>query len=234
MSSELLILVEVLVVFGSLLLVSKFLKKEGLIVWVSVASVLANIFTTKTTILFGDENWSYALGSVLFASTFLATDILTELYGSKVAKKAVIMGAVSSIILIITSQIALTYTAAPWSTEVQAGMESIFSLSLRISISSVVMYIIANLADIYIYDKIKVKTGGKHMWLRNNVSTIVCNCLENFFFMFGAFLFVPGYDVSTIVSMALTVSAVEAFVGMCDTPFLYLATKWNRDKVAIA
>ena len=59
------------------------------------------------------------------------------------------------------------------------------------------------------------------MWLRNNVSTILCNCLENFFFMFGAFLFVEGYDVATIFEMAITTSVVEMLVGLLDTPFLY-------------
>ena len=98
-------------------------------------------------------------------------------------------------------------------------------LLIRVSISSVIMYIIANLADVYLYSALKKKTQGKHMWLRNNVSTILCNCLENFLFMFGAFLFLPGYDVKTILIMALTTSAVEALIGFCDTPFLYLTRK---------
>lgn len=226
----LILFIEILFTFGTLVLVAKLGKKEGLMAWVAVAPVLANIFTAKSSILFENPNWGCTCGTVLFASTFLATDILTENYGSSYARKAVFTGAFSTIFFLISSQILLWYPSAPWSTTIQGNFESILSISARISISSVVMYLVANLADVYLYEKLREKTHGRYMWLRNNVSTIVCNCLENFLFMFGAFLFVEGYSVPTIIVMALTTSAVEAFIGLCDTPFLYIASKFNSER----
>ena len=99
----------------------------------------------------------------------------------------------------------------------------------RISISSVIMYFIANMVDVYIYDALKKKMNNKHMWLRNNVATIICNTLENFFFMFGAFFGI--YDNKTILMMAITTSLVEIVVGLCDTPFLYLSTKLTKKEI---
>ena len=79
------------------------------------------------------------------------------------------------------------------------------------------------MADIYLYDKIKVKTEGRMLWLRNNVATILCNCLENFGFIF--FAFVGIYDINTIISIAISTSVIEMVAAVIDTPFLYLSKK---------
>lgn len=220
MSTELLLLLEIVLTFSALLLVNKFLGKEGLIAWIAIASILANIFTVKSALL--SIGWGYTEGTVMFASTFLATDFLSERYGRKEASKGVTIGLIASICLIIFSQYTLLYTPAPWAEDISLSLSAVFAVSLRITVSSVVMYFIANQADVFLYNFLKKKTNGKHMWLRNNVSTILCNCLENFLFMFGAFLGMEGYSPATILEMALTTSAVEAVIGLLDTPFLYL------------
>ena len=222
MQNVILFVVELIVCFSALLLINKFLAKEGLIAWIAIASILANVTTAKTADVFGV---TYTLGTILFASTFLATDILTERYGKEAAKKGVLVGMVGTLSLIGATQICLGYLPSAFD-YAHPAMEVLFSLNLRISISSIVMYFIANMADVYIYDALKKKMNNKHMWVRNNVSTILCNTIENFFFMFGAFLGI--YDVKTILVMALSTSAVEVLVGLCDTPFLYLATRKER------
>lgn len=84
-----------------------------------------------------------------------------------------------------------------------------------------VMYFISNFADVYLFEKLKERSGGKRLWLRNNVSTILCNCLENFGFIGLAFAGI--YDAKTILTIALSTSIVEAIVAVCDTPFIYIA-----------
>lgn len=227
MNTELLILLEIALTFTALLLVNKFLGKEGLIAWVALASVLANILTVKSTFL--SLGWAYTEGSILFASTFLATDFLSERYGKKTASKAVTIGVIANIMLIVFTQFSLLYGSTPWTEGVAASFKDVFTISLRVTISSVVMYYLANQADVLLYNFLKEKTNSKHMWLRNNVSTILCNCIENFFFMFGAFLGVEGYSVGNILEMILTTSAVEAIIGLLDTPFLYLGMRWIRN-----
>lgn len=224
MNNVVLLFIEIFCTFGSVVLFSRLFGKAGLLAWVPIASILANIMTAKTVDMFG---LSSTMGTVLFASTFLATDILTENYNVKDARKAVFMGMCGVVFYIISSQIAIRYIPSQFDYANDA-MVVIFSLSLRISISSIIMYLLANLADVYLYDKLKVKTGGKYMWLRNNVSTIACNCLENFFFMFLAFIGI--YDFKTVVIMAVSTSIIEVVAGVCDTPFLYAATKWRNSE----
>lgn len=217
--NELIIGIEIIVLFSILLLCKKLFGKIGVIVWVSLATVLANIITAKNANIFG---LSTAIGTVMFASTFLATDILAECYSPKDAKKAINIGLFSNIILIVSTQIALLYKPSEFDYAHEA-MNTLFSLNLRISIASAVMYYIANMADIYVFSKIRQKTDGKMLWLRNNVATILCNCLENFGFIGLAFAGV--YNVQTILTIAISTSIVEAIVAVCDTPFLYLARR---------
>lgn len=216
-----LLFIEIICTFGSVVLANRLFGKYGLLAWVPVASILANIMTAKSVDMFG---LSSTMGTVLFASTFLATDILTENYGFKFARKAVFMGMFGTLFYITSSQIAIRYIPSAFD-YAHDSMVTIFSLSLRISISSIIMYFIANMADVYLYDKLRSRMDAKYMWLRNNVSTILCNCLENFFFMLMAFLGV--FDFTTVIIMALSTSVIEIIAGICDTPFLYLATKWK-------
>lgn len=226
--NELIIIGEIIVVFSILLLCKKLFGKSGMIAWVAIATVLANIITAKNVNIMG---LSTAIGTVMFASTFLATDILAEFYSVDDAKKAVRIGLFSNIILIVSTQIALLYKPSDFDYANEA-MQTLFSLNLRISIASALMYYIANMADIYVFSKIKARTAGKKLWLRNNVATILCNCLENFGFIGLAFAGI--YDFATIMTIAISTSIIEALVAVCDTPFLYAAKKLkNGDEMAL-
>lgn len=215
--NNILVFCDIIFVFSSVIICKKLFGKLGVVAWVPLATILANIVTAKNANIFG---LSTAIGTVMFASTFLATDILSECYSKEDAKKAVYLGLFADIILIIATQIALLYIPSEFDYAHDA-MNTLFSLNLRISIASAVMYIIANLADIYLFNKLRIVTDGRFLWLRNNVSTILCNCLENFGFIGLAFWGV--YDLPTILTIAISTSIVEVIVAVLDTPFLYLA-----------
>lgn len=215
--NNLILFAEVLVIFCALLVCYRLFGKAGVITWVAMATILANVITAKNANIFG---LSTAIGTVMFASTFLATDILTEYHSVKDAKTAVYVGLFADVILIVSTQIALLYKPSEFD-YADGAMRTLFALNLRISLASMVMYFLSNLADVYLFNKIKEKSNGKRLWLRNNVSTILCNCLENFGFIFLAFAGI--YDGKTILTIAISTSIVEAIVAVCDTPFLYLA-----------
>lgn len=219
MNNLLLLFIEIICAFGGLLLLKKYFGKVGVISWVAIATILANIITAKTVNLLG---LSTALGTVLFASVFLATDILNECYDKESAKMAIRLGLLSNVILIVFTQLALRYIPNSYD-YANGAMQTLFGLNLRISLASMIMYYISNMLDIALFNKIKEKTNGKMLWLRNNVSTILCNCLENFFFI--ALAFYGIYDITTVLIIAGSTSIIEILVAICDTPFLYLAKK---------
>ena len=217
MSNELLFFVTAVVTFGLLILVTKFFGKEGIYAWVGMAVVTANIFVCKSVDLFG---LSATLGNVLFGTVFLATDILTELYDVKSARNAVWIGASIEICALCLTQLSLQFIPNNLDT-VQSGMQSIFGLFPRVTLASLSMFLFSNQLDIYLFSKIKEKTGGKYLWLRNNVATNISQCIENYLFYVIAFLGV--YSMSDIFSMTITSCIIEIIVALLDTPFLYLA-----------
>lgn len=219
MSNELLFVLELIVVFGSLLLVKKFFGKHGLIAWVPIVAILANIQVCKQIDLWG---LSATLGNVLFASSFLATDILSECYGKDTSKKAVYAGIGFMVFFLIVSQITLWFVPNDFDMA-QASLEGLFTLSMRTTASSLVMYALANIADVWLFHKLKDIMHGKKLWFRNNVATITCNCLENFGFIFLAFYGIM--DVSDLLAISLTSCAIETIIALLDTPFLYIAKK---------
>lgn len=212
--------VNILVTFTLVVLIEKFFKKEGLFAWMSIAIILANLTVCKMIDIF---NITTSLGNVLFASTFLATDILSEKYSKEDAKKAVYLSLFSGIAFIIITQLTLLFV--PSSEDiVQEAMKSLFSISLRTTIASMSMFFISNMLDIHIYNRLKEKYPNK-LWLRNNFATILCNGIENYFFNTFAFLGIFSYSV--ILSIATTTTIIEIIIAICDTPFLYLSKKWK-------
>lgn len=204
--------------FGIEVLIEKIFKKEGLYAWISIALITANILVAKNIDILGLQA---TLGNILFASTFLATDILSEKYSAKESRKAVNIGIVSVILFTVATQFSLLFKPNNLDM-VNDSLKNIFTFNLRISISSIVMCYLSNLLDIYLFEKIKKKISNK-LWLRNNIATIISNCLENYFFTILAFIGI--YDLTTILSIATTTTILEIIIAICDTPFLYLSKK---------
>ena len=217
--NNILLFVSIFGVFSIMLLVKRFLGKEGLIGWIGIASILANLLIVKSVDLLGIEA---TLGNVLFASNFLATDMLTENFGYKEAKKGVKFGIFSVLFFMLVTQTALKFI--PNAQDVaQPSFELLFGFIPRISIASMSLFAISNLVDIKLYEHLRNKTNGKMMWLRNNLCTIISNGGENFLFYLIAF----GGDmpVQTIITIALSATIIEVLIALCDTPFLYISKK---------
>ena len=212
--------INIIVTFSLVVLIEKLFKKEGLYVWLSIATILANITVCK---MIDVLSFTTSLGNVLFASTFLATDIMSEKYSKEDAKKGVFLSIFSGITFIIITQLTLLFI--PSSDDVvNTSMINLFSISIRTITASMLMFFISNIADIYLYNKLKEKYPNK-LWLRNNISTILCNCIENYFFNFLAFIGI--FPISIIISIATTTTIIEIVIAICDTPFLYLSKKIN-------
>lgn len=212
--------ISLLITFGLVVLIEKLFKKEGLFVWIGISTIIANILVCKSIDVLG---FTTNLGNIMFASNFLATDIMCEKYSFKDSKKAIILGVISQVIFVIMTQMALAYI--PSSEDLSnESMKSLFSINLRVSIASIAMYFLSNMADIYLFEKIR-KKFPKQLWLRNNVATIVTNCLENY--LFSIFAFIGIFGIGTIFEIATLASIIEMIIAIADTPFLYLSKKLN-------
>lgn len=219
--NNILLVASIIGTFSGMLLIKKLLGKEGLIGWMGVASILANILITKSVTLLGI---GATLGNVLFASNFLATDMLTENYGYKEAKKGVKFGIIAVLIFLIVTQVAIMFIPNA-DDYAQSSFETLFSLVPRISLASISLFALSNFVDIRLYEWLRKKTKGKKMWLRNNLCTILCNGGENF--IFYAIAFGGTMPWATLGAFALSATIIETLIALCDTPFLYISKKIN-------
>lgn len=223
--NELLLILSLPLIYGSVLAAYKFFGKTGLYGWTVLATLTANIEVLLLVHAFGIDQ---TLGNVLFASTFLVTDILSEKHGKAAAQVSVNLGVASSIVFIVLSQLWLLYTPAAddWAMD---SFRVIFSNTPRVMLASVLVFAIVQRFDVWLYHKWwdfstrKFGDSSRFLWLRNNGSTLLSQLLNTVLYSFGAF---GGlYDMSTLLSICLSSYCIFIVTSLMDTPFVYWARK---------
>ncbi len=221
--NELLWLVMLLANFISILLIYRLFGKVGLYAWVPIAVIIANIQVTKTVELFGI---TASLGNIVYATSFLATDILSENYGHKDAGNAVGIGFISLAALTLFMNLALMFRPSP-ADFVQESMSTVFALLPRIALGSFVAYGVSQVHDVWAYSFLKRKhPANKWIWLRNNASTMVSQAIDSLIFVTIAFAgILPAAEFWEIV---LSTYILKWAVAAADTPLVYWAASWKR------
>ena len=201
------------------LLVYRLFGRTGLYGLVVFNLILCNIQVLKTVELFG---FTATLGNVLYGSVFLTTDILSEIHGKAEARRAVLLGFVALVMAALYMQVALIFTPDP-SDFAQPHLEAIFGLLPRIAAASLAAYLVSQFHDIWAFHWIKARTSGRHLWLRNNASTLISQLLDSLIFCTIAFAGV--FEGPAFWDIVLTTYVFKLVVAMLDTPFLYLAKR---------
>jgi uncharacterized integral membrane protein (TIGR00697 family) len=164
---------------------------------------------------------SVAIG--LYSMTFLLANYLREIHGKPFAVRAIWMGLIGELLFVFATQFALFAPSAPfWSG--QSAFETVFSITPRIFVASVVAYITAEFTDVYVYHALSKLTRGKHLWLRNNVGTIVGQTIDSTIFYTIAFWGV----IPNLTMLIFTTCIVKYIMAVADTPVLYLVVYASR------
>ena len=212
--------------FGSMIiflfavvLMYKIFGISGLYAYVGFATILSNIQVCKSIELFG---LSTTAGAVLYASTFLCTDILSEKYGKKAATKAVWLGVVINLLWLCGTQLTLTFQ--PSATDyIQPSLKVVFGMVPRISAASLLAYVISQRIDVFIYHFIWNKLGNdkKGLWIRNNGSTMISQLVDTV--IFTSLAFAGRMPLNVFWQVMFTTYFFKVIIALCDTPFAYLA-----------
>lgn len=228
MPNEIILIVSLIILYTMVVLAYKMFGTAGLFCWTVIATISANIEVLILVDAFGMEQ---TLGNILFASTFLVTDILSEMEGKKAANKAVKIGIATSFAFILISQSWMLYTpnqndwAAP-------AIKSVFSNTPKLMIAGIVVYAIVQVFDVWAYHKIwdmtskAFKDSKKFLWLRNNGSTLVSQLLNTLLFTFAAFWGV--YDMNTLISIVISSYIIFIATSLLDTPAVYIVRKYCK------
>ncbi|WP_202319544.1 queuosine precursor transporter [Archaeoglobus neptunius] len=222
--NEILWFVLLLANFLGIIMAYRIFGRMGLYAWTAMAIILANIQVMKTIQFFGLVT---AMGNIVYGTTFLVTDILCENYGRREARKAVEIGFFVLVAFTFLMQICLAFVPHESDT-LSPALEQIFGIMPRITIASLTAYIVSQMHDVWAFDFWKRKTEGRHLWLRNNASTMVSQLIDNVIFTWIAFV---GFGIfweqvfpwDLIAQIFITSYIMKFIVAVFDTPFVYLA-----------
>jgi len=210
--------------FSSILIFLKLFGYAGLYVYSASAIIAGNIQVLKTVDFFYSPE-SVALGTVLFASTFLCTDILSEHFGKDKANKNVLIGFISFLFMTIIMLITIGFYPSP-NDFIQESLENVFTPMSRFFIASMVAYLLSQYFDVWIYSTIKNTTSNKLLWLRNNVSTILSSLIDNTVFSILAWIILnpnPETFYNVMMIYIFGTYILRIFIALVDTPFIYLS-----------
>jgi len=190
---------------------------------IALTLYLVSLFASNTLglklmpFLFGTH---LSVAVFFFPFVFLMTDVIGQVYGKAMAKSFVLAGFFSTLLFIIYSVIAIS---APWSSDnfmPKEWFNTIFGVSFRMSVASLLAYIIAEYQDVFSFfffrDKLKIKA----FWLRSNLSNLWSQLIDSLIFMFVAFLGI--YSVKTIILISIPWWLYKFGMGLIYTPLSYL------------
>lgn len=200
---------------------------------ITLTLYLAALFASNTI---GSKLMPFLWGTSLsvavfyFPFVFLTTDVVGEVYGKKTARLFVMAGALSIMLFLLFSAIS---GMAPWGARALWMKESynqIFGLSARISIASLLAYIIGEYQDVvaFFFFKQKTNIAGKYFWIRSNLSNIWSQFLDTIIFMFVAFYGV--YPFKTLLMIILPWWIYKVIMGFLFTPLSYVGIRLLKGK----
>jgi len=193
---------------------------------IALTLYLTSLFAANTLglkimpFLFGSH---LSVGVFSFPIVFIMTDVVGEVYGKKIAKLFVLAGLISTILFILYSLISMLLPWAEAGLWAKESYNTIFAVSLRISIASIIAFVIAEYQDVFTFFFTKEKLHIKFFWLRSLISNLWSQLLDTVIFMTIAFYGV--YENKTLLSIIITWWLFKVLMGFCYTPLSYLGIK---------
>ncbi|MDP6435829.1 MAG: queuosine precursor transporter [Gammaproteobacteria bacterium] len=213
---------------GLTVLMYRLFGKEGLLACIALAILLANLQGPKLTVILGFQT---SLGVIFYSGIFFATDLLSERYGRAAANRAVMIGFSVSCIIVLMMSMALLFAptdrpeTAEFSQRIQSSFENILDFTPRFVFGSLFAYLISQRLDVWSFHYIKEKTGGRALWLRNNLSTMTSQAVDTL--IYSLVVWWGVVDLQTAIQLGVVKYGFKVAIAMFDTPFIYWARSWK-------
>ena len=162
-----------------------------------------------------------SVGILPYPITFLITDLISEIYGKRKANEVVVGGIFASFFAMAIIYIANAVPATDWSPVSDELFSTVFGSTAIAVMASMMAYLFAQFVDIQIYHYWKRITKGKHLWLRNNCSTLISQFVDTATVLL-LHCFFGEIDWSLFSGLLLAGFLFKVIIAALDTPFLYL------------
>ena len=195
--------------------------------------VTCNLIANKfVTVNLGFKVFIISAGILPYPLTFLVTDLISEIYGQKKANLVVFSGFVASIFVLSFLWLGAQFNSIPNSIVDDLTYNAVFQNAWRLITASMVAYLFAQFIDVRVFHFWKKLTNGKHLWLRNNGSTIASQLIDTTLVI--SILFVGVWDTNQILSAIIDGWIFKMLIALLDTPIIYVVIYLLKGKIDIA
>ena len=195
--------------------------------------VTCNLIANKfVTVDLGFKVFIVSAGILPYPLTFLVTDLISELYGQRKANLVVFSGFIASMFVLLFLWLGGQFNAIPSSIIGDDTYNMVFQNAWRIIAASMVAYLFAQFIDVKIFHFWKKLTNGKHLWLRNNGSTVASQLVDTTLVI--CILFVGVWETNQIFSAIVDGWLFKMLMAFIDTPIIYGIIHLLKGKIDIA
>ena len=195
--------------------------------------VTCNLIANKfVTVNLGFKVFIVSAGILPYPLTFLVTDLISEIYGQKKANLVVFAGFVASIFVLSFLWLGAQFNSIPSSIIDDFTYNAVFQNAWRLITASMAAYLFAQFVDVRVFHFWKKLTNGKHLWLRNNCSTIASQLIDTTLVI--SILFVGVWDTNQILSAIIDGWIFKMLMALLDTPIIYAIIYFLKRKIDIA
>ncbi len=196
-------------------------------VFFTVCYIVSNIMAVKVIGVFG--LFYFDAGTITFPLAYMLGDVLTEIWGYRTARKTIILAFLCNVFVVICTQIGVWLPSPDYLDVTSNAYNTIYSYVPRIVFASLTGFLLGELSNAWIMDKMKKFTNGRHLWFRTIGSSIVGYIFDTVPFVLIAFAgALTTRDILLmIVSQYIIKIAIEALFG---TPMAYALIAFLRKK----
>jgi hypothetical protein len=162
---------------------------------------------------------------------FSINDVIIEVFGADRMRSIVKSGFIIIFCLILFSVLATALPPSTRSQPMEAAYDSVFLVSIRLSIASLIAFLSAHLLDIAIFEKLRKRLGTQGLWLRNNVSNFIAQFFDTAIFITLAFYALSKALEANIVfllSLIIPYWLLKCFLSVVETPLVYGGVRWLK------
>jgi uncharacterized integral membrane protein (TIGR00697 family) len=202
------------------------------------------IFSAERTFGFEPVNWQFfgeyildfnlTAGAVIWPIVFVTTDIINEYFGKKgVRKISFLTAGLIAYVFVVISVVTILVPADFWldvnaqtpsgdSFDISYAFNTIFRQGLGIIIGSLTAFLLGQLVDVFVFQKLRAVTGSKMIWLRATGSTLVSQFFDSFVVLGIAFYIFGNWELSQVIAVGIINYVYKFSVAILLTPLLYL------------
>jgi uncharacterized integral membrane protein (TIGR00697 family) len=189
----------------------------------SMVLVLANWFDARLVSLFG---FVTDAGTLIFPITFLLSDLITEVYGFKQARRAIWCGFLFNLVFLLYGQLVIHLPNPDFQTN-NAMFDALLDINARIIFASFISYLVSEPLNAYLLAKLKIRMHGHHMGLRFVLSTIIASAVDSM--LFGSIAFYASMSHSHLIALITTMWVIKVIIEIIGLPIsIRLANKLKR------